>query len=49
MLKCSLCLFKSFTKGGINYRWAFFMPNANALKKITSMVDDGQVMVCLFL
>ncbi|XP_045196700.2 reticulon-4-interacting protein 1 homolog, mitochondrial-like [Mercenaria mercenaria] len=34
---------KSFSKGGVNFRWAFFMPNANALRKITLMVDAGQI------
>lgn len=34
---------KSFTKGGINYRWAFFMPNVNALMKITRMIEAGQI------
>lgn len=34
---------KSLTKGGISYRWAFFMPNNNALRKITAMVDEGQI------
>ncbi|XP_060571194.1 reticulon-4-interacting protein 1 homolog, mitochondrial-like [Ruditapes philippinarum] len=43
LMDFNLNAIKSFTKGGINYRWAFFMPNANALKKITSMVDDGQI------
>lgn len=34
---------KGFTKGGVHYRWAFFIPNGSALVKVAAMVDQGQI------
>ncbi|XP_052811847.1 reticulon-4-interacting protein 1 homolog, mitochondrial-like [Mya arenaria] len=36
-------LAKGITKGLASYRWAFFMPNGNALKKIAILVDAGKI------
>ena len=41
--KCNVVYLQGITKGLASYRWAWFMPNGQALKKIAILVDSGKV------
>eukprot|EP00118_Oscarella_pearsei_P005935 m.27237 g.27237 ORF g.27237 m.27237 type:complete len:280 (+) comp29868_c0_seq1:344-1183(+) len=51
MLPGLLCVAKKWGKKafqemrtrGVNYKWAFFKPNQDALKKVAAMVESGQI------
>ena len=43
LLSCMLLLYWQGLQRGVNVRWGFFMPSAEAMETVAKLVDDNKV------